>query len=183
MLTVGGLGPPTGSRTPAYHPDPPVRREPASCLGLVRSRQVSAGTGAARGFRWKTPPPTALNAGGLSALCRSRARGNFCQTTLLVSCYQGAQCSRRHRARNAHQPAAPVGYDDSAPPIMMPTLHLRGRPAGRFLSLARESTVQRSVSRGEIFNHCSSIMPYAQYCIHPRWAHLSGSQRLCTRLP
>jgi len=129
MLTVGGLGPPTGSRTPAYHPDPPVRREPASCLGLVRSRQVSVGTGAARGFRWKTPPPTALNAGGLSALCRSRARGNFCQTTLLVSCYQGAQCSRRHRARNAHQPAAPVGYDDSAPPIMMPTLHLRGRPA------------------------------------------------------
>jgi len=128
-LTVGGLGPPTGSRAPTYHPDPPVWREPASCLGLVRSRQVSAGTGAARGFHWKTRPPTALNVGGLSALCRSRARGNFCQTTLLVACYQGAQCSRRRRARNAHQPAAPVGYDDSAPPIMMPTLHLRGRPA------------------------------------------------------
>jgi len=128
-LTVGGLGPPTGSRTPAYHPDPPVRREPASCLGLVRSRQVSAGTGAARGFRWKTRPPTALNAGGLSALCRSRARGNFCQTTLLVACYQGAQCSRRRRACNARKPAALVGYDDSAPPILTPMLHLRGGPA------------------------------------------------------
>jgi len=83
----------------------------------------------ARGFRWKTRPPTALNAGGLSALCRSRARGNFCQTTLLVACYQGAQCSRRRRACNARKPAALVGYDDSAPPILTPMLHLRCRPA------------------------------------------------------
>jgi len=83
----------------------------------------------ARGFRWKTRPPTALNAGGLSALCRSRARGNFCQTTLLVACYQGAQCSRRRRACNARKPAALVGYDDSAPPILTPMLHLRGGPA------------------------------------------------------
>ena len=44
-LTAGGSGPPTGSRTPIYYPDPSVGREQTPRLGQVQSRHVSAGAG------------------------------------------------------------------------------------------------------------------------------------------
>ena len=44
-LTAGGAGPPTGSRTPIYYPDPSAGREQTPRLGQVRSRHVSAGAG------------------------------------------------------------------------------------------------------------------------------------------
>ena len=50
----------------------------------------------------------------LSALCHSRARGDFCQTELLTARYQGAQCSLWRRLRHAHQSATPVRHDSSA---------------------------------------------------------------------
>ena len=50
----------------------------------------------------------------LSALCHSRARGDFCQAVLLIARYQGAQCSRWHRPRHARQSATPVRHDSSA---------------------------------------------------------------------
>ena len=43
--TAGGPGPPTGSRTPIYYPDPSAGREQTPRLGQVRSRHVSAGAG------------------------------------------------------------------------------------------------------------------------------------------
>ena len=43
--TAGGPGPPTGSRTPIYYPDPSAGREQTPRLWGVRSRHVSAGAG------------------------------------------------------------------------------------------------------------------------------------------
>ena len=64
---------------------------------------MPSGTPGARGTsispRRGPGPPTAFNAGGSGVLCRRRARGSLCQTPLLVAYYQGAQCSRRRRAR------------------------------------------------------------------------------------
>ena len=50
----------------------------------------------------------------LSALCHSRARGDFCQAVLLIAHYQGAQCSRWRHPRHARQSATPVRHDSSA---------------------------------------------------------------------
>ena len=50
----------------------------------------------------------------LSALCYSRARGDFCQAVLLIARYQGAQCSRWRHPRHACQSAMPVRHDNSA---------------------------------------------------------------------
>jgi len=78
---------------------------------------VSAGAGTrARlpSFLWKTCPPTAFNAGGSEVLCRSKARGDFCQAVLLVARYQGAQYSRWRHLRHARQSATPVRHDSSA---------------------------------------------------------------------
>ena len=50
----------------------------------------------------------------LSALCHSRARGDFCQVVLLIARYQGAQCSRWRHPCHAHQSATPVRHDSSA---------------------------------------------------------------------
>ena len=114
--TAGGPGPPTGSRTPIYYPDPPAGREQIPRLGGVRSRHVSTGTDtrAVARLHWKTRPPTAFNAGDVSALCHSRARGDFCQAALLIARYQGAQCSLWRRPRHARQSATPVRHDSSA---------------------------------------------------------------------
>ena len=50
----------------------------------------------------------------LSVLCRSRARGDFCQAVLLVARYQGAQYSRWHHLCHARQSTMPVRHDNSA---------------------------------------------------------------------
>jgi len=50
----------------------------------------------------------------LSALCHSRARGDFCQAVLLIARYQGAQYSRWCHARHTRQSATPVRHDSSA---------------------------------------------------------------------
>ena len=91
--------------------------EPTPRLGLVRSRHVSAGAGTRaglRGFHWKTRLPTAFNAVGGSALCHSRARGDFCQAVLLIARYQDAQCSHWRRPRHERQSTTPVRHDSSA---------------------------------------------------------------------
>ena len=50
----------------------------------------------------------------LSALCLSRARGDFSQAVLLIVRYQGAQYSRWRHPRHARQSATPVRRDSSA---------------------------------------------------------------------
>ena len=59
-------------------------------------------------------PPTTFNAGDVSALCHSRARGDFCQDVLMTARYQGAQCSLWRRPRHARQSTMPVRHDSSA---------------------------------------------------------------------
>ena len=65
-------------------------------------------------FLGKTRPPAAFNAVDVSALCHSRARGDFCQAVPLTARYQGAQCRLWRRPRHARQSAAPVRRDSSA---------------------------------------------------------------------
>jgi hypothetical protein len=50
----------------------------------------------------------------LSALCHSRARGDFCQAILLIARYHGTQCSHWRHPRHARQSATPVRLDRSA---------------------------------------------------------------------
>ena len=130
-LSQNSWGPRTsqGVPDPRRVPDPHIlsgplsREEPTTCLGLVRSRHVSVGAGTSggpRGFHWKTRLPTSFNAVGGSALCHSRTRDGFCQVTLLVACYQGAQCSRWRRPRRVCQSTMPVGHDGLVSPIMTP---------------------------------------------------------------
>ena len=115
-------GPPSGAGTLIYYPDPSAGREPTPRLRLVRSRHMSTGTDTHTVVRlhWKTRPPTAFNAGDVSALCHSRARGDFCQAVLLIARYQGAQCSHWRRPRHARQSATLVRHDSSALPIITP---------------------------------------------------------------
>ena len=109
-------GTPSGARTLIYYPDPSAGREPTPRLRLVRSRHVSTGTDMRTvvRLRWKARPPTAFNAGDVSALCHSRARGDFCQAVLLNARYQGAQSFHWHHPRHARQSATLVRHDSSA---------------------------------------------------------------------
>ena len=50
----------------------------------------------------------------LSALCHSRARGEFRQAVLLTALYQGTLYSRWRHSRHARQSATPVRHDNSA---------------------------------------------------------------------
>ena len=87
-----------GPQTSHGVPDPHILSRPLSGEGTdnppegVRSRHVSvgAGTRAAAKLPREDRPPTAFNAGEVSALCHNRARGDFCQAVLLIAHYQGA---------------------------------------------------------------------------------------------
>jgi len=114
--TAGGPGPPTGSRTPIYYPDPSAGREQTPRLGGSGATTCPQAQARARprSFLGKTRPPTAFNAGDVSALCHSRARGDFCQAVPLTARYQGAQCRLWRRPHHARQSATPVRRDSSA---------------------------------------------------------------------
>ena len=114
--TAGGPGPPTGSQTPTYYPDPSAGREQTPRLegsGAATCPQVQARARPWR-FSGKARPPTAFNAVNVSALCCGRARGDFCQAVLLTARYQDAQCSRWCHPRHARQSATPVRHGSSA---------------------------------------------------------------------
>ena len=115
--TAGGPGPSTGSRTPILlsgplsgegTDTPPGGPEPPR---VRRRRHTRVAT--------KLPPgrfahlPHSIRE-TLSALCHSRARGDFCQAVLLIARYQGAQCSRWRHPRHVRQSATPVRHDSSA---------------------------------------------------------------------
>ena len=114
----GGAGPPTGSRTPIYYPDPSARREQIARMGgggpeppRICRRRHTYGCEASTG-RLAHLPHSMWEA--LSVHCHSRARGKFCQGVLLIARYQGAQCSRWRHPRHARQSATPVRHDSSA---------------------------------------------------------------------
>ena len=113
---VGGPGPPTGSQTPIYYPDPSTGWKQTPRLGRSGAATCPQAQARARprNFLGKTRPPTAFNAGDVSVLCHSRARGDFCQAVLLIARYQGALYSRWRHSRHARQSATPVRHDNSA---------------------------------------------------------------------
>ena len=112
-----------GPRTSHGVPDPPYtirtpqrggNRHPAwGRSGAATCPQAQAHA-RPRSFLGKTRPPTAFNAGDVSAFCHSRARCDFCQAVLLIARYQGAQCSCWGHPRHARQSATPVRHDSSA---------------------------------------------------------------------
>ena len=124
----------------------------------------------------------------LSALCHSRARCDFCQAVLLIACYQGAQCSRW---RHAHQSATPVRHDSSATeyhnayavdPILYAATYTASTgtsPMGQ-VKTPLGQRVYRAMKRIRQEIHKALLISFSWYTIHPRWAHLSGSNA-CVR--
>ena len=132
-------------------------------------------------------------------LCRRGTRDSLCQASLCTAYYQGSQCSRLCRTR-AEPSAALIRYDGMAlfhhaayaanytarsatwqvTPLATPGAVSTRQPLvmlnGAFKEQARKS-------RSEIPFVCITIM-YEQYVIlyYTGWAHLSGTQRPCTRL-
>ena len=108
--TAGDPGPPYTIRTPQRGGN----RHPAwGGSGAATCPQAQA-RARPRSFLGKTHPPTAFNTGDVSALCHSRARGDFYLAALLIARYQDTQCSRWCRPRHACQSATPVRHDSSA---------------------------------------------------------------------
>ena len=113
--TAGGPEPPTGSEPHILSgplsgegtDTPPGGSGAATCL-QVRTRTRS------RGFTGRLAHLPHLMRETLSALCHSRARGDFYQAVLLNARYQGAQSSHWHHPRHARQSAMPVRHDSSA---------------------------------------------------------------------
>ena len=124
----------------------------------------------------------------LSALCHSRARGDFRQAVLLIARYQGAQYSRW---RHARQSATPVRHDNSATKYHNaytgdPTVYAATYTASTGTSLMGQKKtpldqrVYRAMKRIRQEIHKALLMSFSWYTIHPRWAHLSGSNT-CVR--
>ena len=110
-----------GPRTSHGVPDPHILSGPLGGEGTDTPPRGSGATACPQtqirarlpSFLGKTWPPTAFNAEAFSALCHSRARGDFCQVVLLVARYQGAQYSRWRHLHHARQSAMPVRHDNS----------------------------------------------------------------------
>ena len=113
--TAGGPGPPTGSRTPIDYPDPQRggNRHPGVGPEPPRVRRRRHARGREASSRRLAHLPHSMRE-ALSALCHSRARGDFYQAVLLIASYQGAQCSRWRHPCHARQSATPVRHDSSA---------------------------------------------------------------------
>ena len=105
-----------GVPDPIYYPDPSAGREQTPRLGgpeppRVRRRRYARGCQASSGRLAHLPHSMRET---LSALCHSRARGDFRQAVLLIARYQGAQYSRWRHSRYVRQSATPVRHDNSA---------------------------------------------------------------------
>jgi len=146
-------------------------------------------------FRRKTRAPTAFNAVGQGVLCRCGARDSLCQASLCTAYYQGAQCSRLCRTRA--EPVCSIKWirrHGTFPSCHLRRklhrpLKLRGRrrqasvPTRHRLDMMSEGLQEQAKeTRKEISFACDAIM-YERcviFILH-RWAHLSGTQRPCTR--
>ena len=86
--TAGGPGPPTGSRTPIYYPDPSPGREQTPRLEGSGAATCPQAQARARGHQVSSRRlahlPHSMRE-TLSVLCHSRARGDFCQVVLLIA--------------------------------------------------------------------------------------------------
>ena len=114
--TAGGPDPPRGPGPPCTIRTPRQGRNRHSAWGgpeppRIRRRRHARGCEASSG-RLAHLPHSMREA--LSALCHSRARGDFCQAVLLIARYQGAQCSRWRHPHHARQSAPLVRHDSSA---------------------------------------------------------------------
>ena len=126
--------------------------------------------------------------------------GQLCQTSLYTAYYRGTQCSRMRRIHA--EPVCRIKWIRQH--VTFPSCRLRRKLHGRSATLqaspqatpgavsTRQGKARRSEdprgqarqSRNEISFACNAIM-YEQYDIlyYIVWAHLSGTQRPCTRLP
>ena len=101
-----------------------------------------------------------------SAQSPSAALNGYNGTALFPSC---------RLRRKLHGPFSYV-TGDAARYTLTPFRQDRAKHAGRKIP-----TDKPGKSRNKIFSACNAIM-YEQYIILHRWAHLSGTQRPCTRL-
>ena len=129
-------------------------------------------------------------------LCRSRARGDFCQDVLLVARYQGAQYSRWRHSHHARQSATPDRHDDSATEYhngytVDPTVYTATYTASTgALPMGQVKTPfsQRVYNamkhiREEVLNHCSTISVFLIVKYTSLLGPPVGVQRLCRRPP
>ena len=175
--TAGGPGPPTGSRTPIYYPDPSAWREQTPRLGQVRSRHVFAGAGTRASLPLKDSHTHRIQCGWLRrALTPQNAGQSLSGLTIhriLPRNTVQPQAQRPHRARLA----ALNRYDGTALSIMSPTpqatrpVQLRGRLRLAPFRQDRAKNAGRKIpadkpgkSEDEISFACSAIM-YEQYVI------------------
>ena len=186
--TAGGPGPPTGSRTPIYYPDPSAGREQTPRLGQVRSRHVSAGAGtrAAAKLPREDSPTYRIQYGRRKCALPQQSPRRLFQAVLLIAHYQGAQYSRWRHPRHARQSATPVRHDNSATEYhnayaVDPTVYAATYTASTGTSpLGQVKTplgqrVYRAMKRIRQEIHKALLMSFLWYTIHPRY--------LCTRLP
>jgi len=122
-------------------------------------------------------------------------------TAQRVARYRGTQCSHRRRARApvhrikwrrrhgsphyviyAASYAAGLACVPHPAPLATGTAPTRrDKHAGLKIRSVRESTTAARGIPDEIsVDHSSIMLSVLCYLIHPCWAHLSGSQRLCT---
>ena len=147
-----------------------------------------------RSFPGKTHPPTAFNTGDLSALCHSRARGDFCQAVLLIARCQGAQCSRWRHPRHARQSVTPVRHDSSATEYhnaytVDPTLYAAtytastgASPMGQVKTPPRSESLQGDEAYPERDSQ-STVNVFFMVNYTSLLGPLVGIQRLCMRPP
>jgi len=184
--TARGPGPPTGSRTPVYYPDPSPGREQTPRQGGPGSPRVPGHRHAhghqASSERLAHLPHSMREM--ISVLCRSRARRDFCQAVLLIARYQGTQYSCWCHPR---QSTTPVRHDCSATEYhnayaVDPTIYAATYTASTGVSpmgqvrtpLGQKVYSAKKCIQEEMLNHCNTVRVYFWYSIHPRWAHLSG---------
>ena len=141
-------------------------------------------------------PGAGTRAVDVSALCHSRARGDFCQAVPLTARYQGAQCRLWHRPRHARQSATPVRRDSSATEYhnayaVDPTAYAAtyttstgASPMGQVKAPfgQRVYSAMKRI-RQEIPNHCSTINVFFVVYYTSLLGPPVGVQRLCTRPP
>ena len=124
----------------------------------------------------------------LSALCHSRARGDFCQAVLLIARYQGAQYSRWRHPRHARQSATPVRHDISATeyhnacavdPIVYAATYIASTgtsPMGQ-VKTPLGQRVYRAMKRIRQEIHKALLMSFSWYTIHLCWTPTGGPNK------
>ena len=200
-----GSDPPYGSETSPRPSRPPTRVEPIYRRGGVRGTHVShrrrRGRESSAGRLAHPPHPMRVVEACSAAAARGAAFVRPHCRPHIIELHSAAAC-----AASAQSPSAALnGYDGTTPfhhtayaqatrPVQLRGSLRQATPqatpwrrfdkTGHGYAGRRFPTGRARKSRNEISVACNAIM-YVQYVIlyHIDWAHLSGIQRPCTRLP